>query len=60
MGLVLSRKVGESVMIGDDVEVTFVKKCSGDKIRLAIDAPARVSVHRKEVWDEVKAGKGKK
>ena len=47
--LVLSRIKDESVMIGDDVEITIVD-VRGDKVRLGINAPRTTSVHRKEIW----------
>ena len=52
--LVLSRRVGESVMIGDDVVLTVVE-VRGDIVRLGIDAPLDVKVHREEVYREVEA-----
>ena len=48
--LVLSRSRDESIMIGDDVEITIVD-VRGDKVRLGINAPREVSVHRKEVYE---------
>lgn len=50
--LVLSRKTRQSIMIGDDIEVTVVE-VKGDLVRLAIRAPRQVTVHRREVYDEV-------
>ena len=47
--LVLSRTCEETIMIGDDVEIT-VLDVRGDKVRLGIRAPARIPVHRKEVY----------
>lgn len=47
--LVLSRNKDESIMIGDDVEITIVD-VRGDKVRLGINAPRSVSVHRKEIY----------
>ena len=47
--LVLSRQRDESIMIGDDVEITIVD-VRGDKVRLGINAPRSVSVHRKEIY----------
>lgn len=47
--LVLSRQVNQSIMIGDDVEISVVD-IKGDKVRIGINAPANVAVHRKEVW----------
>jgi carbon storage regulator len=51
--LVLTRKEGESVMIGDEVEVTVVE-IRGDKVRIGFAADRSVPVHRKEVWLEIK------
>ncbi len=51
--LVLSRQRDETIMIGDDIEVTVVD-IRGDKVRLGITAPREVSVHRKEVYDAIK------
>ena len=50
--LVLSRRVGESVMIGDNVRVTVVDS-RGDQIRLGIEAPRSIAVHREEVFRQV-------
>ena len=52
--LVLSRKTGESVMIGDDIEVTLVST-EGSKVRIGIQAPADVPVHRKEIYLQILA-----
>ena len=51
--LVLSRQRDETIMIGDDVEITIVD-IRGDKVRLGITAPTRIPVHRKEVYDAIK------
>ncbi|GAA2697166.1 MULTISPECIES: carbon storage regulator CsrA [Actinoplanes] len=50
--LVLTRRAGESVMIGDDVVIT-VLEARGDVIRLGIQAPRHVQVHREEVYREL-------
>ena len=50
--LVLTRRVGESVMIGDDIIVTVIEVDRG-QVRLGVDAPKRVEVHRREVYDRV-------
>ncbi len=50
--LVLSRQRDETIMIGDDVEITVVD-IRGDKVRLGITAPKSVPVHRKEVYDAI-------
>lgn len=55
--LVLSRKQGESIVIGDCVTIT-VAELRGDKVRIGIDAPKSVSVHRREVYDEIQRSKG--
>jgi carbon storage regulator len=51
--LVLSRQRDETIMIGDDVEVTIVD-IRGDKVRLGITAPKEITVHRKEVYEAIK------
>lgn len=50
--LVLSRQRDESIVIGDDVVVTIVD-IRGDKVRLGIEAPREVPVHRQEVYDAI-------
>ena len=54
--LVLSRKKDESIMIGDDVEITIVD-VRGDKVRLGIAAPRDIPVHRREVYDAIQREK---
>jgi carbon storage regulator len=54
--LVLSRQKDESIMIGDDVEVTIVD-VRGDKVRLGITAPKSIPVHRKEVYEAIQREK---
>jgi carbon storage regulator len=51
--LVLSRHRDESIMIGDDVVITIVD-IRGDKVRLGIDAPQDIPVHRREVYEAIK------
>lgn len=51
--LVLSRQRDETIMIGDDVEITIVD-IRGDKVRLGITAPRHIQVHRKEVYEAIK------
>ena len=51
--LVLSRHRDESIMIGDNVVITVVD-IRGDKVRLGIDAPQEIPVHRQEVYDAIK------
>ncbi len=50
--LVLSRHRDESIMIGDDIVITIVD-IRGDKVRLGIDAPQDIPVHRQEVYDAI-------
>ncbi len=50
--LVLARKVNESIMIGEDIEVIVID-IKGDQVKLGIKAPKRVTVHRKEVFDDI-------
>jgi carbon storage regulator len=50
--LVLSRKKSESIVINDDIVITIVE-VRGDKVRLGIQAPRDVPVHRKEVLDAI-------
>ena len=54
--LVLSRQRDETIMIGDDIEITVVD-IRGEKVRLGINAPAHVPVHRKEVYDAIRREK---
>jgi carbon storage regulator len=51
--LVLSRQRDETIMIGDDIEITIVD-IRGDKVRIGINAPRQIQVHRKEVYDAIK------
>lgn len=55
--LVLSRQRDESIMIGDDVEITIVD-VRGDKVRLGITAPKNIPVHRREIYDAIQREKG--
>jgi len=57
--LVLSRQKDESIIIGDDVEVTIVD-VRGNKVRLGITAPKNISVHRREVYDAIQREKSQK
>lgn len=51
--LVLSRQRDETIIIGDDVEITVVD-IRGEKVRLGISAPSHIAVHRKEVYEAIK------
>ncbi len=50
--LVLTRKKGQSIMVGEDIEITIVD-IQGDQVRLGINAPKNVAIHRKEVFVEI-------
>lgn len=52
--LVLSRKKSEQIVIGDDITVTVVE-VRGDKVRLGIDAPRHIAIHRREVLLQILA-----
>jgi carbon storage regulator len=57
--LVLSRHRDESIMIGDNIVITVVD-VRGDKVRLGIDAPTDIPVHRQEVYDAIQREKSAK
>jgi carbon storage regulator len=50
--LVLARRLNESIIIGDDIEVVVID-IKGDQVKLGIRAPKRISVHRKEIYEEI-------
>ncbi len=55
--LVLTRKSNQSIMIGDDIEIT-VLSIMGEKVRIGIQAPRDIPVFRKEVYLEIQAERG--
>jgi carbon storage regulator len=57
--LILTRKIGETLMIGAEVTVTIVG-VRGDQVKLGINAPRDVEVHREEVYERVQAEKPQK
>lgn len=52
--LVLMRRIGETLMIGDDVTVT-VLGIQGNQVRIGINAPKKVPVHREEIYERIRA-----
>lgn len=50
--LVLTRRINESIKIGDDIEITILS-VSGEQIKIGIDAPRHVEIHRKEVYLDI-------
>ena len=52
--LVLTRRVGETLMVGDEVTVT-VLGVKGSQVRIGVNAPRAVAVHREEIYERIKA-----
>ncbi|WP_293393939.1 carbon storage regulator CsrA [Nevskia sp.] len=55
--LILTRRVGETLVIGDDVTVT-VLGIKGNQVRIGVKAPKDVSVHREEIFDRIRVERG--
>lgn len=51
--LVLTRRVNETLVVGDDVTVTILS-VSGNQVRIGIKAPRHVSIHREEIYEKIK------
>ena len=54
--LILTRRVGETVMVGDDVSIT-VLGVKGNQVRVGVNAPKDVAVHREEIFQRIKSEK---
>jgi carbon storage regulator len=54
--LVLTRKPGEQIVIGDDITVTLVKINDTNSVRIGVQAPKAIPVHRKEIQDRIDRG----
>ena len=52
--LILTRRVGERLMIGDEVSVT-VLGVKGNQVRIGVDAPSHVEIHREEIYDRIQS-----
>lgn len=52
--LILTRKIGESLLIQDEVEIT-VLSIRGSQVKIGVKAPKEITVHRKEIYDRIKA-----
>ncbi len=55
--LILTRRVGETLMVGDEVSVT-VLGVKGNQVRLGVNAPRDVAVHREEIYERIKQEQG--
>ena len=55
--LILTRRVGESLMVGDDITVT-VLGVKGNQVRIGVNAPRDVAVHREEIYSRIQEGEG--
>ena len=52
--LLLNRKIGESIVIGDDIVITVLTVRRGNQVQLSINAPKHISVHREEIYNKIK------
>lgn len=56
--LILTRRVGEALIIGDEVAVTILG-VKGNQVRIGVRAPKHVTVHREEIYERIQAGQDK-
>ena len=56
--LILTRKVGESLLIGDDVSITILN-VRGNQVKIGVKAPKEISVHREEIYQHIKQAEDK-
>lgn len=56
--LILTRKVGESLLIGDDVSITILN-VRGNQVKIGVKAPKEISVHREEIYQRIKQAEDK-
>ncbi|MEZ5542710.1 MAG: carbon storage regulator CsrA [Pseudomonadota bacterium] len=57
--LILTRRVGETLMVGDDISIT-VLGVKGNQVRIGVNAPKNVAVHREEIYTRIKDEQSKK
>ena len=50
--LILTRRIGETLMVGDEVSIT-VLGVKGNQVRIGVDAPKEIAVHREEIWQRI-------
>lgn len=55
--LILTRRVGETLMIGEEVSVTVLGIIKGNQVRIGVNAPKDVSVHREEIYERIQREK---